>query len=70
MAVDFTEIPKLDLSDFVSGNVPSKQKFVSDLGTAYENIGFVAIRNHGIDDQLLSGLYRVVADFFLGNNPF
>lgn len=63
-ATDFTEIPKLDLSDFVSGDSEKKQNFVSDLGHAYENIGFVAIRNHGIDSQLLSDLYKAVTDFF------
>jgi len=57
-------IPKLDLSDFVSGSVDQKNNFVADLGKAYEEIGFVAIRNHGIPEQTLKNLYSAVQDFF------
>jgi len=58
------EIPKLDLSDFTSGNAEQKKVFVEALGAAYENIGFVAIRNHGIDKNLLEELYAEVAAFY------
>lgn len=57
-------IPKLDLRDFTHGNPEQKANFVSDLGMAYEDIGFVAIRNHGISRDLLSNLYKQVALFF------
>jgi len=57
-------IPKLDLADFTSANAEAKAKFVSDLGRAYEEIGFVAIRNHGIPLDELSQLYESVSAFF------
>ncbi len=57
-------IPKLDLFDFTQGTFERKQKFVEDLGKAYEEIGFVAIRNHGIDSNRLQELYAEVANFF------
>lgn len=57
-------IPKLDLADFTSGNQEVKVRFVSDLGRAYEEIGFVAIRNHGIPLDELSRLYESVSAFF------
>lgn len=57
-------IPKLDLSDFVSGNSEQKAAFVNELGKSYEEIGFVAIRNHGIPQHDLSELYQAVEDFF------
>ena len=57
-------IPKLDLSDFISDNSTLKSKFISDLGHAYEEIGFVAIRNHGITQTDLQTLYTCVKDFF------
>lgn len=57
-------IPKLDLSHFVNGSIEQRNKFVHDLGDAYENIGFVAIRNHGIPAQVLTDLYREVKNFF------
>lgn len=60
----YSEIPSLDLADFTSGEAERKNKFVSDLGNAYQNIGFVAIKNHGLSDQLTSQLYTSVQNFF------
>lgn len=57
-------IPKLDLADFTSGSAESKAAFVQALGRAYEYIGFVAIRNHGIDADLLRRMYSQVQAFF------
>ncbi|MFM6952082.1 MAG: isopenicillin N synthase family dioxygenase [Bacteroidota bacterium] len=57
-------IPKLDLSDFTHGSNDQKLAFVRDLGQAYEQIGFVAIRNHGIPQQILTDLYDQVKNFF------
>ena len=39
----YDEIPSLGLADFTQGTPEQKQKFVDDLGLAYQNIGFVAI---------------------------
>ena len=39
----YDEVPSLDLADFTGKNPDKKKKFVHDLGTAYNNIGFVAI---------------------------
>lgn len=60
----FDEIPSLDLADFVKGNEKEQSKFVRDLGEAYQQIGFVAIRNHYLTDELSTNLYRVVKSFF------
>jgi isopenicillin N synthase-like dioxygenase len=57
-------IPKLDLSHFTQGTPELKTQFVKDLGQAYEEIGFVAIRNHGIPQEILSDLYLEVKNFF------
>ncbi len=61
----FDEIPSLDLSDFTSGDTLKKQQFVEKLGEAYNNIGFVAIRNHGLSDALTTKLYSTIKAFFL-----
>jgi isopenicillin N synthase-like dioxygenase len=58
------KIPSLDLADFTSGDPAKKQKFVQDLGDAFENIGFVAIKNHGLSDQLTNDLYAGVKKLF------
>lgn len=58
------EIPSLDLSDFTSGNPERKAKFVQDLGSAFNNIGFVAISNHGLTEDIRVKLYETVQAFF------
>ncbi|MDQ3277560.1 MAG: 2-oxoglutarate and iron-dependent oxygenase domain-containing protein, partial [Bacteroidota bacterium] len=57
-------IPVVDLSDFLSGDETRKQKFVQQLGKAYEEVGFVAVKNHGIPDDLIADLYNYVQQFF------
>ena len=60
----FDEIPSLDLADFTSGNPEKKQAFVDALGEAYNNIGFVAIKNHGLTDNQTTHLYDTIQQFF------
>ena len=60
----YDEVPSLDLSDFTGGDEQRKSKFVQDLGQAYNNIGFVAIKNHGLTDELTSKLYHMIKSFF------
>ena len=57
-------IPSVDLGEFLSGNSIKKNKFVQNLGKAYEEIGFVAVKNHGISDSLIADLYEFVQQFF------
>ncbi|MDI9356991.1 MAG: 2-oxoglutarate and iron-dependent oxygenase domain-containing protein [Chitinophagaceae bacterium] len=59
----YNEIPSLDLAAFTSGG-ESKQKFVRDLGEAYNNIGFVSIKNHGLNPALQEKLYGTIKSFF------
>ncbi len=61
----YNEIPSLDLADFTSGDPTRKAKFVQDLGNAWTNIGFVAVKNHGLGDALTSQLYALVQQFFM-----
>lgn len=60
----FAEIPSLDLHDFTKGSPDKKKSFVSSLGEAYEHIGFVAIKNHGLSSKLSADLYESVKTFF------
>jgi isopenicillin N synthase-like dioxygenase len=60
----YDEVPSLDLADFYSGDPLKKQKFVDTLGAAYHNIGFVAIRNHFLSNDLQERLYKAIKDFF------
>ncbi|MBC7536440.1 MAG: isopenicillin N synthase family oxygenase [Ferruginibacter sp.] len=57
-------IPTVDLSDFLSTNPVRKKEFVQQLGQAYGEVGFVAVKNHGISDGLIEDLYKHVQQFF------
>ncbi|MTG97763.1 MULTISPECIES: isopenicillin N synthase family dioxygenase [Myroides] len=57
-------IPSVDLRDFLSDDPVRKQKFVNEIGKAYEEIGFVALKGHFLDDQLVENLYQEVRNFF------
>jgi isopenicillin N synthase-like dioxygenase len=56
-------IPVVDLAQF-SGAAPQKAAFVSALGKAYEDVGFVAVKNHGISETTVKGLYENTTSFF------
>ncbi|MHA6248724.1 isopenicillin N synthase family dioxygenase [Pontibacter sp. CAU 1760] len=60
----FEEVPSLDLADFTSGDAERRAKFVRQLSDAYQNIGFIALRNHGLSDELTQKLYAATKAFF------
>ena len=57
-------IPLVNLDDFLSGNTEHKNSFVQQLGKAFKEVGFVAVRNHGISSGLIANLYKNVQEFF------
>lgn len=64
MSLQEKGIPSVDLADFIHGTSEQKHVFVQSLGRAYEEIGFVAVRNHQIADSTVESLYRAVKAFF------
>ena len=57
-------IPTVDLAEFVQGDKIKKNSFIQALGNAYQTVGFVAVKNHGISDELIADLYNKVQEFF------
>lgn len=57
-------IPSVDLRDFLSDNPERKQKFVNEIGKAFEEIGFVALKGHFLNDKLVDELYTEIKNFF------
>lgn len=57
-------IPSVDLADFISDDPQRKKKFVQEIGKAYEEIGFVSLRNHFLSEELTEELYKEVKAFF------
>jgi isopenicillin N synthase-like dioxygenase len=57
-------ISSIDLNDFLSGDDKRKEKFVQELGRAYEEIGFVALKGHLLTNETSNNLYQQVQNFF------
>mgnify|MGYP001245390963 CR=1 FL=1 len=58
------QIPSVDLTDFITDILNSKKTFTKELGEAFGTIGFVAVKNHYLTDDLTSELYRAFESFF------
>lgn len=58
------KIPSVNLKDFLSDDTTRKQKFIDEIGNAYETIGFVALKGHFLDDELVDNLYKEIKNFF------
>lgn len=58
------KIPSVDLSDFLSEDPKKKQKFINEIGKAYEEIGFVALKGHFLNEALVDKLYAEIKNFF------
>lgn len=57
-------IPVVDLAKFTQGDKQEKIAFIAEIGKAYEESGFVAVKNHGIPEDLIDDLYKDVKSFF------
>jgi isopenicillin N synthase-like dioxygenase len=57
-------IPVVDLSQFVNGDASQQADFVDQLGKAFHEIGFVAVKNHGVSAELINNFFQSAKDFF------
>ncbi len=57
-------IPIVDLTDYTNGSQSTKDSFIDAIGKAYEEFGFVSVKNHGIPDEVVDDYYRKVEAFF------
>lgn len=57
-------IPSVDLRDFISGDDTRKEKFIREIGNAFEEIGFVALSGHFLSEELVDDLYKEIKTFF------
>jgi isopenicillin N synthase-like dioxygenase len=58
------QIPSVDLRDFLGKDNDKRMSFIKNLGRAYEEIGFVALKGHFLDKDLVDELYTQVRLFF------
>lgn len=59
-----TIIPSVNLADFISGDTNRKNDFVQAIGKAYQEIGFVALKGHFLEEELVNQLYQECKNFF------
>ena len=59
-------IPIVDLRDFFSES--RKKSFIEGVGSALENIGFFALKNHTIGEDFLDKMYLSADSFFSLSN--
>jgi len=57
-------IPVVDLEHFIKGTPEEQVQFSALLGKAFEEVGFVSVKNHGIPQDLIDDLYNTVRLFF------
>ena len=57
-------IPQADLTDFLSGNPARKNAFVQHIGSSFQEIGFLALKGHFLEERLQEDLYREIKEFF------
>ncbi len=57
-------VPNVDLKDFISGDLNRKEKFITEIGKAFEDIGFVALSGHFLSESLIEDLYTEIKKFF------
>lgn len=62
-SVSAENIPVVDLTDWTRGG-ESRARFIQDVGDALTAIGFFAVRNHGVPDELTQRAYEVGKGFF------
>ena len=59
------QIPSVDLRDFLSDNTNKRQDFIKNIGKAYEDIGFVALKGHFLDNDLSMSFTHKFVNFLV-----
>lgn len=61
-STSFSEIPIIDVAALIDDSDP--MKVADEIGYVCENIGFLYIKNHGVDKQLIKDAYTQAEAFF------
>ena len=57
-------IPLLDIAPFFKGGAADKADIAKGMNQAFEEIGFLVITGHGVDETLVQSLYDTAKQFF------
>ncbi len=59
-----SNIPSVNLSDFLSNDKELKDAFVNKVGKAYQEIGFLSLKGHFLSKENVDDLYTQIKIFF------
>jgi len=62
--VSFTEIPIVDLTPASSNNLEDRKRLALEIGRIFETVGFMYVKNHGVDKAIVDEAYRVTKEYF------
>ncbi len=62
-------IPLVDLDKYIHGDDQQKSEFVTEIGRAFHEVGFVGVINHGIPSDLVDSFYSLSQRFFAQPEP-
>ena len=57
-------IPSVNLEQYINSTPNERLTFIDAVGTAFSEIGFVALKGHFLDKNLTNNLYTSIKDFF------
>lgn len=57
-------IPVVNMQDFTHGGPAERARFIRTLGEGLKEFGFIAVENHGIDQDLIRRTYARFQEFF------
>ncbi|RFU32280.1 hypothetical protein B7463_g4068, partial [Scytalidium lignicola] len=60
----FTEIPVVDLTPAFSDNLEDRKRLALEIGHIFETVGFMYVKNHGVDKAIVDEAYRVTREYF------
>lgn len=60
----FTEIPVIDVSRIWSADLAERKAVAKELCTTCENIGFLYLKNHGVDQALIDDTFKTIKEYF------
>ncbi|MDA8791963.1 isopenicillin N synthase family oxygenase [Bacteriovoracaceae bacterium] len=61
---NLTEIPKIDLNHYISGNLQQQNKFVDSLYEGLVEFGFCILTGHNISEEIIDDGYSAVKEYF------